>query len=269
MHGTRLLSGRRGLWAVLGVAIASSAGTAALTAAAIGGRATTTVTQTVVAAKPAALTRTALTVGQIYARDAAGVVDLDVSVTTTDPWGRTRSAEAEGSGFVVDKQGDIVTSAHVVGGASSISVTFKGGATASAELVGSDDSTDIAVVRVSVAAAKLTPLAFADSSKVAVGDPVVAIGSPFGYPQSVTTGIVSALGRTIRSPGGGTIANAIQTDAAINSGNSGGPLLDAAGKVIGVNAQIATESGGNDGVGFAVSSNVAKASVRSILATSG
>jgi 2-alkenal reductase len=118
---------------------------------------------------------------------------------------------------------------------------------------------------VAVAPGRLSPLGFADSSRVKVGDPVVAIGSPFGFPQSVAIGIVSALGRTIQAPSGGGIRNAIQTDAAIDTGNSGGPLIDATGKVIGVNAQIASRSGGSDGVGFAVSSNTAKASLSVIL----
>lgn len=224
------------------------------------------VPHTIVVGQPASLATSALTIGQVYARVSAGVVDVGVVETTTDPWGRPRSVEAEGSGFVLDTRGDIVTSAHVVADATTITVSFKNGTKADATLVGSDASTDVAVLRVAVPVAKLSPLAFAASSTVKVGDPVVAIGSPFGYPQSITAGIVSALGRTIEAPNGAAIRNAIQTDTAINSGNSGGPLLNAAGKVIGVNAQIASRSGGSDGVGFAVPSDAVKVVVAALLA---
>lgn len=250
-------------------AVASASLAAALTTALVQRTPGAASTRTVIAAQPASLAKTSLTVGQIYARDGGGVVDVSVATTSVDPWGRPRSVEAEGSGFVVDKQGDIVTSAHVVSDATTITVAFKNGTTSHATLVGADPSTDVAVIRVAVPAAKLSPLAFASSSSVKVGDPVVAIGSPFGYPQSVTIGIVSAVGRTIEAPDGGMIRNVLQTDAAINSGNSGGPLIDASGKVIGVNAQIASRSGGSDGVGFAVPADTAKASLRSILAGGG
>ena len=142
---------------------------------------------------------------------------------------------------------------------------FKSGTKVAATLVGSDASTDVAVLRVDVPAAKLLPLAFATSSTVEAGDPVVAVGSAFGYPQSITAGIVSALGRTIEAPNGAAIRNVIQTDAAFNSGNSGGPLLNTAGRVSGVNAQIASRSGGSDGVGFAVPSNAVEAVVDALL----
>jgi S1-C subfamily serine protease len=250
--------------ALAAAAVAFAVGTVVGTTL-VGLRTPPTVTQTVVGARPVALTATALTVNQIYTRVSAGVVDLTVTTVVTDPWGRSRSSEAEGSGFVVDAQGDIVTNAHVVDGAAAIEVAFKGGATAGARVVGSDASTDVAVVRLVSVPVKLVPLAFGDSAKVRVGDGVIAIGSPFGFAQTVTTGVVSAVHRTIRAPDGSAIANAIQTDAAINSGNSGGPLLDATGKVIGVNAQIASKSGGSDGVGFAVPSNTAKAVVTGIL----
>jgi S1-C subfamily serine protease len=260
--GGRIPRAALALALVLVTGAAAAAGTVALTHPAT---TTTTTVKTVVAAQPAALQTTSLTVAQIYAKDSPGVVDITATVTSNDPFGGVRSAESEGTGFVLDKQGDIVTSAHVVSGASSITVKFKNGTTARATLVGSDASTDIAVIHVSVSAAKLTPLTLANSSKVKVGDPVVAIGSPFGFPQSITSGIVSALGRRIEAPNGATIAKAIQTDAALNSGNSGGPLLNADGEVIGVNAQIASQSGGSDGVGFAVASNTVKASVAAIL----
>lgn len=254
----------RGSWGprialVLAVAAGAGIGASAVT------HGTTTTTQTVISAQPAALETASLTVAQIYAKDAAGVVDITAVVTSVDPFGRARSDESEGSGFVIDRQGDIVTSAHVISGASSIRVKFKDGSTARAAIVGSDSSTDIAVIRVAVASNTLSPLTLANSSKVKVGDPVVAIGSPFGYPETITSGIVSALGRRLQAPSGAIISGAIQTDAAINSGNSGGPLINAYGEVIGVNAQIASQSGGSDGVGFAVPSNAVSASVASIL----
>ena len=202
-----------------------------------------------------------LTVGQIYEKASDGVVEITASGVASNaagPFGPAQEGEATGSGFVLDKEGHIVTNAHVVDGASSISVRFADGDEAAATLVGSDPSTDLAVLDVDVPTADLTPLSLGDEASVEVGDAVVAIGSPFGLDGSVTTGIVSALDRTIEAPNGYAIDGAIQTDAAINHGNSGGPLLDASGNVIGVNAQIASESGGNDGVGFAIGADTVK-----------
>ena len=159
----------------------------------------------------------------------------------------------------------MVTNAHVVEGADIAKVRFADGKTYDATVVGVDASTDLAVLDVDAPSSALHPLEFADSSQVAVGDVVVAIGSPFGLENSVTTGIVSALGRSMSAPNGYTINGSIQTDAAINHGNSGGPLLDLDGKVIGVNAQIESESGGNDGVGFAIPSNTVKSIVAQIV----
>jgi putative serine protease PepD len=198
-----------------------------------------------------------LTVNEIYRQTSAGVVE----VTVTQP-----GAKAEGSGFVIDKGGDIVTNQHVVNGGGSIHVQFSNGRTASAHLIGQDRSGDIAVIRVSVPASQLHPLTFGDSSKVQVGDGVVAIGSPFGLSGSVTTGIVSALDRSITAPNRYTITGAIQTDAPINRGNSGGPLLDSHGEVIGVNSQIDSQSGDSSGVGFAVSSNRARTVAQDLIA---
>ena len=169
-----------------------------------------------------------------------------------------------------DKQGNIITAAHVVSDASKITVRFTDGTTAKATLVGSDPSTDTAVIKVSVAAGKLTPLTLANSSAVEPGEGVVAIGSPFGYAESITAGIVSAVDRDIEAPNGYTIPNAIQTDAPINHGNSGGPLIDSSGNVVGVNVQIATDSQNgssiNAGVGFAVPSNTVKSVVTDLIA---
>ena len=169
-----------------------------------------------------------------------------------------------------DRQGDIVTASHVASGATKITVRFEDGTIAKATLVGSDPSSDTAVVRVSVSAATLTPLALGDSSTVAPGEGVLAIGSPFGYAESITAGIVSAVDRDIQAPNNFAIPNTIQTDAAINHGNSGGPLIDSSGKVVGVNVQIATDDQGgasnNAGVGFAVPSNTVKSVVDDMIA---
>ena len=178
-----------------------------------------------------------------------------------------RARSAEGTGFVYDLKGDIVTNDHVVDGASSISVKFSDGSTYKATVVGTDPSTDLAVIHVNAPASKLTVLQLADSSTVAVGDGVVAIGNPFGLDNTVTSGIVSALNREITAPDESPIEGAIQTDAAINHGNSGGPLFNLAGKVIGINSQIQSDSGGNDGVGFAIASNTVKSVVTQLIAT--
>jgi putative serine protease PepD len=215
----------------------------------------TVVRQVTVAAEPAA--QAPLDVAQIYNRTHSGVVEI----TVTLPGG-----QAQGSGFVYDSSGHIVTNDHVVDGASSIEVAFPDGSKSSASLVGADPSTDLAVIKVD-ASSKLHPLTLGDSGRLSVGDPVVAIGSPFGLEETVTSGIVSALHRQMSSPNGFAIADSIQTDAAINHGNSGGPLLDSSGRVIGVNTQIKSDSGGNEGVGFAVPSATIKSVVSQILAT--
>ena len=207
----------------------------------------------------------------IYRKDSPGVVDIIVTEKASSdssglspftPGGGSQQAQAEGTGFVYDRQGNIVTASHVVSGASKITVRFADGTRAAAALVGSDPSSDTAVIRVKAPAAGLTPLALADSSTVEPGEGVVAIGSPFGYTESISAGIVSAVARDIDAPNGYGIPNAIQTDAAINHGNSGGPLIDASGRVIGINVQIATDdqssSSNNAGVGFAVPSNSVK-----------
>ncbi|MBA3347012.1 MAG: trypsin-like peptidase domain-containing protein, partial [Actinobacteria bacterium] len=162
---------------------------------------------------------------------------------------------SQGSGFVYDDKGHVVTNHHVVDGAETATVILADGSTYDAKVVGSDPSTDLAVLLVDAPASALVPLELADSDALKVGDGVVAIGSPFGLDQTVTSGIVSALHRQITAPNDFSINDAIQTDAAINHGNSGGPLLDLNGDVVGVNSQIESESGGNDGIGFAVPSN--------------
>jgi putative serine protease PepD len=204
---------------------------------------------TVQNAEPAANT-SGLSVNSVYRRAYRGVVQITA---------RSGGSSAEGSGFVYDSSGHIVTNDHVVDGAQSLSVKFWNGKTYDAKLVGSDSSTDLAVLKVDAPDSQLHPLTLGTSSKLVVGDPVVAIGSPFGLEETVTSGIVSALHRSIDSLNQGfTISDAIQTDAAINHGNSGGPLLNASGQVIGVNAQIRSDSGGSDGIGFAIPSDTVR-----------
>jgi putative serine protease PepD len=212
---------------------------------------------TVTGAAPAA-SGDALPVAEIYERSAKSVVEITTSATQETPFGGEGSRQAQGSGFVYDDEGHVITNQHVVDGATTAKVTFSDGKSYDATVVGSDPSTDLAVLEVDAPASVLEPLALADSDDVRVGEGVVAIGSPFGLEQTVTAGIVSALHRQITAPNDFAIDDAIQTDAAINHGNSGGPLLDLDGNVIGVNSQIESQSGGNDGVGFAVPSNTVK-----------
>ncbi|MDQ3163998.1 MAG: trypsin-like peptidase domain-containing protein [Actinomycetota bacterium] len=213
---------------------------------------------------------TGLTVGQVYRRVRTGVVEITVasSGASTDPFGQQQGGrqQAQGSGFVLDEQGHVVTNHHVVDGAETASVTFSNGESYDATVVGTDPSTDLAVLKLDAPSSLLTPLELGASSELAVGDGVVAIGSPFGLEETVTTGIVSALERQMEAPNGFTINDSIQTDAAINHGNSGGPLLNLRGEVVGVNAQISSESGGNDGVGFAIPSDTVSSIVSQIVA---
>ncbi|HEY1480891.1 MAG TPA: trypsin-like peptidase domain-containing protein [Gaiellales bacterium] len=189
---------------------------------------------------------------EIYRADAPGVV----SVITT-----LKDGQAEGSGIVLDTSGYILTNQHVVADQKGVRVSFSNNDNVRAKVVGSDASTDLAVLKVDLPTAALHPLPLGDSSSVEVGDSVIAIGNPFGLDRTMTAGIVSALHRQISAPNRFTIANAIQTDAAINHGNSGGPLLDRSGAVIGINAQLPSNSevDGNVGVGFAIPIDIAKA----------
>jgi putative serine protease PepD len=210
---------------------------------------------------------TQLTVGSIYKLANRGVVKVLVTSGGGSSFGQQGTQQAQGSGFVYDTNGHVITNEHVIDGATSIKAVFWNGKTYPAHLVGSDASTDTAVIRVDAPSSVLHPLAFADSSTVQVGDGVVAIGAPFGLDETVTAGIVSALHREMTSPNNFTIDNSIQTDAAINHGNSGGPLLNMQGRVIGTTAQIESDSGGNDGVGFAVPSNTVKQIAERLIAT--
>jgi putative serine protease PepD len=240
-------------------------------AAAVGlteGGTTSTVTVAQVPAQQIANVSAQLTVGEIARRSTKSVVEvLSTSIGTSPyPSGGSQSSEAEGTGWVYDTAGHIVTNQHVVDGATSVKVVFADGTSAPAKVVGSDISTDLAVLKVGGDTSKLVPLTLGDSSAVAVGDGVVAIGAPYGLAGTVTSGIVSAVNRELQAPNGAPIEGAIQTDAAINHGNSGGPLFALNGKVIGITSQIESDSGASDGVGFAIPSNTVKSVVSQIVA---
>ena len=197
----------------------------------------------------------------IYERAAPGVVSILASTPSTGLFGGTQSDS--GSGIIVSARGLILTNNHVVSGATRITVQFggSGGPTRLARIVGVDASNDLALLSVTRAGLTLSPLRFGSSAGVRVGDPAFAIGNPYTFDQTLTVGVISALNRTITSPDGASITGVIQTDAAMNPGNSGGPLLDSAGRVIGVNSQIATDpsgfaqQGSNSGIGFAIPSS--------------
>jgi S1-C subfamily serine protease len=211
-----------------------------------------------------------LSVSDIYGRSGPGVVQITTTTVQrvdTDPFfnalgfPQQRRQKALGSGFVIDKAGHIVTNFHVVEDAQTVEVSFSNRDSVRARVVGTDPSTDLAVLEVNVDAGALTPLDLGDSDRLRVGDSVVAIGNPFGLERSMTAGIVSALHRPLTAPNDFTIDDVIQTDAAINSGNSGGPLIDARGGVVGVNSAIATGNTGargNIGIGFAVPINTVR-----------
>jgi putative serine protease PepD len=200
----------------------------------------------------------AINAASIYSATAPGVVDITASGIHTISNGfpfPSRSETATGTGFEIDSRGDILTAAHVVAGASQITVRLENGTSRSANVLGADTSVDAAVLQVDPSGLDLHPLPLGSSQALAVGDPLAVIGDPFGFNRSLSTGVVSALHRTIRAPDGFTIADAIQTDAAIDPGNSGGPVLNAQGQLVGITDQIATGGSGSDsftGVGFAV-----------------
>jgi S1-C subfamily serine protease len=231
-------------------------------------------TPTVYATPSTATSGGGLTPEQIYSTLSGGVVMVlaEFEGTGVDQFGQGRIGQALGTGFVVDDEGYILTNAHVVDEngqrASGVTVVFnKGGSETQrvpGQLVGVDIGSDVAVIKVDPGKADLSPLPLGDSDQVVVGEPVVAIGNPLGFDFSITSGIVSATGRSLQAPNGQTIPNGIQTDAAINQGNSGGPLIDGNGKVIGINEQIASSGGGNDGLGFAVPINTAMRSLEQI-----
>lgn len=245
------------LVATLGLGVGAGATTYAFL-----GDESTVVREVTVTSSETAAVSSGLDIGEIYDRTYKGVVKITVGGSAFGG-----SQRAQGSGFVLDREGHVVTNHHVVAGGGTIRVTLWDGSSYRAELVGEDPSTDLAVLGIDAPAAKLVPLQLGDSSDVEVGDTVVAIGSPFGLDGTVTSGIVSALHRQMTAPNRFAIADSIQTDAAINHGNSGGPLLDDRGRVIGVNTQIESESGGNVGIGFAVPSNTLRSISRQLIAS--
>jgi S1-C subfamily serine protease len=233
-----------------------------------GGTTVRTVTQQAPLAptKASASEEGALTARDIYKRDAPGVVFIRSEVVQRTPspfdfgFPEEQRGVATGSGFVIDEDGTILTNAHVVNDATKITVKFANNASTTARVLGKDESTDLAVLKVHPDGLRLHPLPLGSSGSVQVGDPTIAIGNPFGLERTLTTGVVSAIQRTIRAPDGFQIDHVIQTDAALNPGNSGGPLLDASGRVIGINSQIETggSGSGNVGIGFAVPIDTAK-----------
>jgi S1-C subfamily serine protease len=214
-------------------------------------------------------------VNQIYKNDGDGVAFIESEIPATEsqsfsPFGEPESeggGTATGSGFVIDAEGHVLTNNHVIEGADRISVKLGASdKTYQAKVIGADPATDLALLKVEAPADQLHPLTLGRSSEMEVGDPVVAIGNPFGLDRTVTSGIVSALQRQIQAPNGFSISNVIQTDAAINPGNSGGPLINAEGEVIGINSQIETGGGGNGnvGIGFAIPIDTARAEIHQL-----
>jgi S1-C subfamily serine protease len=258
-------------------ALLGGAVVAAVIGAAGGLGETKTITTSVQAAAPLqpsnASTQTPrLTVHDIYTRTAPGVAYVTSTIVQKNesPFGlfggggeSQQQGQATGSGIVIDSNGTILTNWHVVENAIKVTVSLEKGKTVEAQVVGKDPSNDIAVLRIHPDGLTLHPLTLGSDSTVQVGDPVLAIGNPFDLQRTLTTGVVSALQRTLKAPNGFTITHVIQTDAPINPGNSGGPLLDAQGRVIGINSQIYTggSGGGSVGIGFAVPVDTAKAEI--------
>jgi S1-C subfamily serine protease len=261
--------------ALLGGAVVGLLGWVAIAAGWIqssGGDSTVTVAAPLAAPVSAGEGGGSSTVNQIYRTDGQGVAFISAQRSSQEAPGLSPfegpegGGTATGSGFLIDTEGHIVTNNHVVEESDKVEVKLGASDTTfEAEVVGADPATDVALLKIDAPADSLHPLALGDSSQVRVGDPVVAIGNPFGLDRTVTAGIVSALQRQIQAPDGFSISHVIQTDAAINPGNSGGPLIDSSGRVVGINSQIQTGgSSGNVGIGFAVPINTAREVVREI-----
>lgn len=252
------------LAAVLGGLVVLVAGAALIETGVIDTGDTRTVERSVSVTRPASDSADGegRSVQDIYRDEGRGVVFIESQgISESDsPFGGQQQGSATGSGFLVDREGTIITNAHVVEGATSVSVKFEeDGDPVTAEVQGTDADSDLAVLKIDSGDVQGKPLPLGESGSLQVGDPVIAIGNPYGYTRTVTTGIVSALQRQIQAPTGFSIDNVIQTDASINPGNSGGPLLDAEGNVIGINSQIATGGGqGSVGIGFAIPIDTAK-----------
>jgi S1-C subfamily serine protease len=259
--------------ALLGGLVVAVVGLIAIAAGAVdsGGGTTTTVASPLTAPVDAKEEKSTNVVNQIYKTDGQGVAfiesQLEPQESAFNPFGEPEAESggvATGSGFVIDGEGHILTNNHVIEGAEKVEVKLGDSEKEyEAEVVGTDPGTDIALLQVQAPAKELHPLTLGHSSEVEVGDPVVAIGNPFGLDRTVTSGIVSALQRQIQAPNGFSINHVIQTDAAINPGNSGGPLIDSGGAVIGINSQIATGGGGdgNVGIGFAIPIDTIRAEI--------
>jgi S1-C subfamily serine protease len=203
----------------------------------------------------------------LYERVNPSVVNIEILVSNAYSLGNDLYAEGEGSGFIFDKEGRIVTNNHVVEGADQVQVTLYDGTMAEARVLGTDPHSDLAVIEVDLPAELLHPVQLGNSDQLRVGQRVIAIGNPYGLEGTMTTGIISALGRTLPAESQFAIPNVVQTDAAINPGNSGGPLLDSQGLLIGVNTAISTTTGGNTGVGFAVPVNLLKRVVPELISS--
>ena len=201
---------------------------------------------------------------EVYKAIAPGVAFINTTSYQQDFWGDVQEGKGNGSGSVIDANGNILTNYHVIEGAQKLTVSFGGDKVYPAKVVGGDPDTDLAIIKIDPPATGLTVVPLGDSDRLVVGQKVLAIGNPFGLDRTLTTGVISGLQRPIRSrpmpgaPTGRPIDAAIQTDASINPGNSGGPLLDKYGKMIGINSQILSPAGGSVGVGFAVPVSIAK-----------
>jgi S1-C subfamily serine protease len=262
--------------ALLGGLVVAVLGLIAIAAGVVhsGGGSTTTVASPLTAPVDAKEEKNTNVVNQIYKADGNGVAfiesQLEPQESAFNPFGEPEAESggtATGSGFVIDNEGHILTNNHVIEGASKVEVKLgESEKEYEAEVVGADPGTDIALLKVEAPSKELHPLTLGHSSEVEVGDPVVAIGNPFGLDRTVTSGIVSALQRQIQAPNGFSINHVIQTDAAINPGNSGGPLIDAGGEVIGINSQIATGGGGdgNVGIGFAIPIDTIRSEIKDL-----
>ena len=263
--------------ALLGGLVVAVAGLIAIAAGAVhsGGGSTTTVASPLTSPVDAKEEKGTNVVNQIYKADGQGVAFIESQLEPQEsgffsPFGepeRESGGTATGSGFVIDSAGHILTNNHVIEGADKVEVKLGDSEKEyEAEVVGTDPGTDIALLKVEAPAKELHPLTLGRSSAMEVGDPVVAIGNPFGLDRTVTSGIVSALQRQIQAPDGFSINHVIQTDAAINPGNSGGPLIDSEGEVIGINSQIATGGGGNGnvGIGFAIPIDTVRAEIKQL-----
>jgi len=242
-----------------------------------GGSTTTTVATPATSIEAKASDGDTNLVNQIYKADGEGVAFIEAEIESQssgeglNPFGEPQpeGGNASGSGFVIDKEGHVLTNNHVVEGAKEVSVKLGASEESyDAEVVGTDPATDVALLEVDAPTEELHPLTLGRSSEVEVGDPVVAIGNPFGLDRTVTSGIISALQRQIQAPNGFSISHVLQTDAAINPGNSGGPLINEAGEVIGINAQIATGGGGgNVGIGFTIPIDTVRANLEQLKET--